>query len=178
MLKRMIAAAALAVMLLAAPAAAQQYPPAVNSLTVTCPNPQAGNTVDIQGQTFAAGAQVTFTLASEQAVIGTAVANASGIVSAQGVTIPAGTPDGAHTITGTGQAPDGSSLSISTNITVTSGGCSSDVNPNADATGGSLPETGDDSSIPLLKLGLVLAAIGGIITAVAAKRRKAHAMAA
>jgi LPXTG-motif cell wall-anchored protein len=172
MLKRTIAAAALAVVLLAAPAAAQQYPPAVNSLTVSCPTPQAGNTVDIQGQTFAGGAQVTFTLASDAAVIGTAVANAAGTVSASGVTIPAGTPDGAHTITATGQAPDGSSLSVSSNIDVTAGGCSSAVNPVADPSG-SLPRTGDDSTLPLLQLALALAAIGGIITALAAKRRKA-----
>ena len=40
---------------------------------------------------------------------------------------------------------------------------------------GALPRTGDDASVPLAKLGLALAAIGGVITAVAAKRRKAAA---
>jgi LPXTG-motif cell wall-anchored protein len=181
MFKRTIVAAALAVVLMAAPAAAQQYPPAVNGLTVSCPTPEAGNTVDIQGQTFAGGSQVTFTLASQQAVIGTAVADSSGTVSAQGVTIPAATPDGVHTITATGQAPDGSPLSISTDITVTAGGCMTGgggSNPD-DEPSGSLPNTGNDSTIPLLQVGLALAAIGGIITAWAAKRRKAaRAMAA
>lgn len=183
MFKRTIVAAALAVVLMAAPAAAQQYPPAVNGLTVSCPTPQAGNTVDIQGQTFAGGSQVTFTLASQQAVIGTAVADSSGTVSAQGVTIPAATPDGVHTITATGQAPDGSPLSISTDITVTAGGCvtgsgGGGSNPDTEPSG-SLPNTGSDSTTSLLQIGLALAAIGGIITAWAAKRRKAaRAMAA
>ncbi len=38
---------------------------------------------------------------------------------------------------------------------------------------GTLPRTGDDTSIPLAKIGLGLAAVGGVITALAAKRRKA-----
>ena len=47
-----------------------------------------------------------------------------------------------------------------------------------DPAGGALPRTGDDSSIPLAKVGIALAAIGGVATAVAAKRRKAAALAA
>jgi hypothetical protein len=38
---------------------------------------------------------------------------------------------------------------------------------------GALPRTGQDSSLPLARVGLGLAAIGGVLTAVAAKRRKA-----
>jgi hypothetical protein len=36
---------------------------------------------------------------------------------------------------------------------------------------GALPRTGQDSSLPLARVGLGLAAIGGVLTAVAAKRR-------
>jgi LPXTG-motif cell wall-anchored protein len=157
------------VVLMAAPAAAQQYPPAVNSLTVSDTTPSPGQTISIEGRTFATGTTVTVTLASDPVVIGSAAADVSGVVSLQS-TIPANTPLGEHTITAAGQAPDGSELSLSVSINVVP----------ADGSGsgsgsGSLPRTGDDSSIPLAKLGLALAAIGGVVTAMAAKRRKANA---
>jgi LPXTG-motif cell wall-anchored protein len=170
--KRLFAAAAMALVLMAAPAAAQQYPPAVNSLTVSDTTPTPGQTIGIEGRTFAAGATVTVTLASDPVVIGTAAADPSGVVSLQ-ATIPAATPLGLHTITATGQAPDGSELSVSVSITVVAADGTGDS-----ATGGSLPRTGDDSSIPLAKVGLALAAIGGVVTAVAAKRRKSATLAA
>jgi LPXTG-motif cell wall-anchored protein len=173
MLKRTIIAAALAaglaVVLAAAPVAAQQYPPAVNSLTCDDTTPDAGQTISCTAQTFAAGATVTFTLASDPVVIATAASDPNGVVTVD-ATIPADTPAGDHTLTAEGTAPDGSTLSLILALTVGGAGDGSDD-------GGSLPATGDDSSIPLAKLGLALAAVGGIITAVAAKRRKAAAMA-
>jgi LPXTG-motif cell wall-anchored protein len=45
------------------------------------------------------------------------------------------------------------------------------------STDGTLPRTGDDSSLPLARIGLALAAVGGVATAVAAQRRKALASA-
>lgn len=169
MVKRLIATAALAVVLMAAPAAAQQYPPAVNSLTISDTTPTPGQTIDIQGRTFAG--TVTITLASDPVVIATGTADADGIVTLQ-ATIPANTPLGAHTITAAGQAPDGSELSLSVSINVVPADGAGDGGGS-----GSLPRTGDDSSIPLAKLGVALAALGGVITAVAAKRRKAMAAA-
>ncbi len=163
------------VVLMAAPAAAQQYPPAVNSLTVGCRTPAPGETTSLEARTFAAGASVTITLASDPVVLGTPVADASGVVTHQ-ATIPAGTPSGDHTITATGQAPDGTPLSLSASINV-GAGCGAVADPD-DPASGALPRTGDDSSIPLAKLGLGLAAIGGVVTAMAAKRRKAAATAA
>jgi LPXTG-motif cell wall-anchored protein len=174
MVKRLLAAAIMTVVLLAAPAAAQQYPPAVNSLTVGCPTPTAGDTVGIEGRTFAAGSAVSITLASSSVVVGTATADASGAVALE-VTIPATTPRGAQTINAAGQAPDGTPLSVSASITVADG-CRAAAAGVTDRSS-PLPKTGDDSSIPLAKLGLVLAAIGGVITAMAAKRRKAAAAA-
>jgi LPXTG-motif cell wall-anchored protein len=172
MLKRTITAAALAaglaVVLAAAPAAAQQYPPAVNSLTCDDTTPDAGQTISCTAQTFAAGATVTFTLGSDPVVVATATSDPNGVVTTD-VTIPADTPAGDHTLTAAGTAPDGSTLSLVLALTV--GGA------DGGADGGTLPNTGDDSSIPLAKVGLALAAVGGIITAVAAKRRKAAAMA-
>lgn len=161
----------MAILFMAAPAAAQQYPPAVNSLTVSDTTPTPGQTIGIEGRTFAEGASVTVTLASDPVVIGSAAADASGVVSLQ-ATIPAATPLGQHTITAAGQAPDGSELSVSVSISVVAADGAAD--PGAS---GSLPRTGDDSSIPLAKVGVALAAIGGVVTAVAAKRRKAATLA-
>jgi LPXTG-motif cell wall-anchored protein len=175
MVKRLLAAAIMTVVLLAAPAAAQQYPPAVNSLTVGCPTPTAGDTVGIEGRTFAAGSAVSITLPTSSVVVGTATADASGAVALE-VTIPATTARGANTISAAGQAPDGTPLSVSASITVADG-CRAAAAGVTDRSSGPLPKTGDDSSIPLAKLGLVLAAIGGVITAMAAKRRKAAAAA-
>jgi LPXTG-motif cell wall-anchored protein len=170
--KRLFAAAAMAILFMAAPAAAQQYPPAVNSLTVSDTTPTPGQTISIEGRTFAEGATVTVTLASDPVVIGSAAADPSGVVTLD-ATIPAATPLGQHTITAVGQASDGSELSVSVSITVVAADGTGDA-----AAGGSLPRTGDDSSIPLAKVGVALAAIGGLVTAVAAKRRKAAAHAA
>ncbi len=171
-MKRLFAAAAMAILFMAAPAAAQQYPPAVNSLTVSDLTPTPGQTISIEGRTFSEGATVTVTMTSDPVVIGSAAADASGVISLD-ATIPTNTALGQHTITAAGQAPDGSELSVSVSITVVAAD-----GTEADPAGGALPRTGDDSSIPLAKVGVVLAAIGGVATAVAAKRRKAAALAA
>ena len=168
MAKRLFAVAAMTVVLMAAPAAAQQYPPSVNSITVGCRTPAPGESISVEARTFAAGAEVTVSLGST--AVGTAAADQSGAVALQ-VTIPAGTAKGANSITAAGQGADGAPLSLSTQISVANG-CHA-ATPPAAAPAGALPKTGDDSSIPLARLGVALAAVGGVITAVAAKRRKA-----
>jgi LPXTG-motif cell wall-anchored protein len=169
MLRRLIAVASLVLVAVAAPAAAQQYPPAVNSLICSDTTPTPGQTISVEARTFAGGAEVTFTLAPDNVVIATAMADASGVVTT-GATIPANTTPGEHTLTASGAAPDGSTLKVTCALTVGADEADDGAEPS-----GALPRTGDDSSIPLAKLGLVLAAIGGVITAVAAKRRKAAA---
>jgi LPXTG-motif cell wall-anchored protein len=168
MVRRLIAVASMAVVAMAAPAAAQQYPPAVNSLACSDTTPTAGQTISVEAMTFAGGAAVSFTLAPDNVVIASATADAGGVVTTE-VTIPAGTPPGEHTLTASGGAPDGSTLRLTCALTVVGAdGADDGAEPS-----GALPRTGDDSSLPLAKLGLALAAIGGVITAVAAKRRKA-----
>jgi LPXTG-motif cell wall-anchored protein len=163
----------MAVVLMAAPAAAQQYPPAVNGLTCPDTTPTPGQTLTLQARTFATGATATFELQSVPVGLGTATADASGVATLE-ATIPTDTTLGAHTIAAVGPAPDGSQLSLSCSITVVAAGAAAgDAGPS-----GSLPRTGDDSSIPLAKLGLALAALGGAATAVASKRRKRAAAAA
>ncbi len=175
MMKRLVAVMALAVVGMAGPAAAQQYPPAVNSLTISDSTPTPGETVTLIGRTFAGGSTVTVTLFSEPVVLGSATADAAGVMALQ-ATIPQNTPLGSHTITADGTAPDGSPLSLSVSLTVVPAA----ANARGSGTGGSggggaaghLPRTGDSWSLTLAKLGLGLAAAGGVITALAAKRRK------
>jgi LPXTG-motif cell wall-anchored protein len=164
----------MAVVLMAAPAAAQQYPPNVNGLTCPDTTPTPGQTITLEARTFAVGATATFDLQSVPVGLGTATADTSGVATLQ-ATIPTGTTLGAHTITAVGAAPDGSALSLSCSITVVEadGAGAEDAGRS-----GSLPRTGDDSSIPLAKLGLALAALGGVVTAVASRRRKRAAAAA
>jgi LPXTG-motif cell wall-anchored protein len=176
MVKRLFVATAVAVVLMAAPAAAQQYPPAVNSFTVSDTTPTPGQTITAQGRTFAPGAGVTMTLSSVPVVIANGSADAAGVVTVD-ATIPADTPIGPHTITAAGEAPDGSPLSLTVSINVVPADGEGESAAGADS-GSSLPRTGDDTSMPLARIGLLLAAIGGIITAVAAKRRKSAAAAA
>lgn len=179
-MKRLFAATALAVVMLAAPAGAQQYPPAVNEVTATCAGAPPGSSVEVRARTFAPGSEVTITMASDPITLGTATADADGIATLVAA-LPADTPLGTHTVTATGVAVDGSALAVSATVTIaagptcqTAGG--SDTDP--PAASGALPRTGDDSSVPLTKLGVTLAAVGGVVTAVATKRRKKAAAAA
>jgi len=167
MVKRLIALGALAVLAMAAPAAAQQYPPAVNSLTVSDTTPSPGQTITIQGQTFAEGATATVVLNSDPVTLGSATANAAGQIVLQ-ATIPTDTPLGSHTLVASGQAPNGQTLSLSLAIEVVpaQGG-------GTGTSGGNLPRTGESTSLPLAKVGLGLLAAGGVIYSIAAKRRKA-----
>src|SRR5262245_1284867 len=167
MVKRLIALGALAVLAMAAPAAAQQYPPAVNSLTVSDTTPSPGQTITIQGQTFATGSTATVVLNSDPVTRGSATANAAGQIALQ-ATLPQDTPLGAHTLVATGPAPNGQTLSLSLAIQVVPAQGGGTGNG-----GGTLPHTGDSTSLPLAKVGLGLLALGGVIYAVASKRRKA-----
>jgi LPXTG-motif cell wall-anchored protein len=175
MVKRMIAVAALAVVGVGGPASAQQYPPAVNTVTVSDTTPCPGDTITVDARTFQPGAPVTVTLVSSSLVLA-GTADANGVVALQ-VTLPTGTPVGEHTITATGQSPSGP-LSLSARITIepSCAGAAAAAAPTRPS--GALPKTGDDSSLQLAKLGLALAAVGGVITAIAVKRRKAAAAAA
>ncbi len=169
MVKRVVVAAAVVLVFLAAPAAAQQYPPAANSLTVSDTTPTPGQTIDIVAQTFVAGSDVTVTLNPESVLLGTTAADAAGVAS-MSATIPASTSLGAHTIVAQGTAADDTPLTLTVSINVVAADGTS-----AGADGGALPRTGDDSSLPLARIGLALAAVGGVVTAVAAKRRNAAA---
>ena len=143
MVKRLLMVGVVVLTALAAPAAAQQYPPAVNSLTVSDTTPTPGQTISIEGRTFAAGSTTTVALTPVPVTLGS------------------------HTLTATGPAPDGTTLSLSLTLNVVAAGGS------GSGTGsGPLPNTGSDSSIPLAQVGLGLAALGGVVVALAGRRRR------
>jgi LPXTG-motif cell wall-anchored protein len=174
MMKRAMALALVLVGLMAAPAAAQQYPPDTNIITVsvTCPTP--GEALTVSAQTFAPGAEVTVSL--ESTVLGTTTANGDGVATLE-VTIPADATPGAHTITAVGLSPAGAEVGATLDLNAAITVCGPEGAAPGEAAG-PLPRTGDDTSIPLAKIGLALAALGGILTALAAKRRKNAAAAA
>src|SRR5690606_23628789 len=123
------------------------------------------------------GAGVTVTMSSDgQVTLGSATADAVGVAALQ-ATIPPDAKLGAHTITAVGEAPDGAELSLSVSINVVAADDAGTGTTDPSGPSGSLPRTGSDS-IPLAKLGLALAALGGVVTAVASKRRRAAAASA
>ena len=172
MVKRLITAAVIALVLAAAPAGAQQYPPAENSLIISDTTPTPGQTISIEAKTFTPGTEVSVTLNSDPVLLGSPTANEGGVAGLS-ATIPSTVPLGSHTIVATGTGADGAPLTLTASITVVADGAGSGSGSGS----GSLPRTGDDSSLPLARIGLALAAAGGVITAVAAKRRKAAATA-
>jgi LPXTG-motif cell wall-anchored protein len=164
MVKRLVIVGVVVLTALAAPAAAQQYPPAVNSLTVSDTTPTPGQTISIEGRTFAAGA--TATVALTTVTLGSPTADAAGVIRLDAI-VPADTTLGSHTLTATGPAPDGTTLSLSLALNVVAADGSG-----SGAGSGPLPNTGSDSSLPLAQVGLGLAAFGGVVVALAGRRRR------
>ncbi|WDG18193.1 phosphatase PAP2 family protein [Microbacterium sp. Clip185] len=119
----------------------------------------AGGNVTITGAGFQPGETVTIELHSTPVQIGTAVASANGTISAT-VTVPAGTPAGAHTFVVTG---DASGVTASTPITVTAASGAATL-----AITGAAPLP---LVVPLLAAGLL--AIGALALIVRRRMRRA-----
>ena len=175
MLKRVIAVVVVAIgFSAAAPAGAQQYPPAPNQLTVSDTCVPAGAQVGLTASTFTAGTTVTFSVGDQ--VLGTAAAGDNGVASFT-LTVPAGT-SGDATVKASGESAGGP-LTVESVVTVGDDECAPAPAPAAPAPSdgggsdsGSLPRTGDDSTIPLFRIGLALLAAGGLLVALTAKRRR------
>jgi hypothetical protein len=80
-----------------APAATTAYPPTLCAAIVSASTVDLGGTLKIGGGGFVPGNEVTLTLFSTPVSLGTAVADDSGVVSAD-VKIPSDTPAGQHHI--------------------------------------------------------------------------------
>jgi LPXTG-motif cell wall-anchored protein len=152
-----------ALVVIAAPAGAQQYPPAANFLAVSDTTVVPGQTITITTGTYLSGSTVTFTFFSDPTTLGSAVANAVGVASAQ-ATVPADAPLGTHTIQASGESADGPLVQT---VSVT-------VVPAAQAGAavtGALPRTGSNGTIPLTRVAAVLVAGGGALVFAARRRR-------
>jgi LPXTG-motif cell wall-anchored protein len=171
MVKRMAVLAVAFVALMAAPAVAQQYPPGENLITVSDTTPCPGQAVTIAAQTFAAGGAVTVKLGDT--VVGTPTADADGKVSVE-ATVPAGQAQGAVQVSATGPGTD-DEPSLTVNAAVEVVACNEAPPPTTPSGGGGgsdLPKTGSDSTMTLVRVGVALAAAGGLLLAVSTKRRR------
>jgi LPXTG-motif cell wall-anchored protein len=178
MLKRMaVLAAALVGLagLAASPAAAQQYPPEENLITVSDTTPCPGGAVSITAKTFTPGSTVDVKL--DGTALATATADGAGVITLD-ATVPETTTNGSHTITATGPGSDNAPLDLTATIDVTSCEQTTTTTVAAGGGGGNLPRTGSDSTMNLVRVGLGLAALGGVLLAVATKRRRRSAHAA
>lgn len=173
MLKRMMVVTAVASLTLLAGsvrADAQQYPPAASFCTISDTTPTPGQSVTITCGGYAAGAEVTFTFFSAPVVLGTAVADADGQVSLT-AEIPSYASLGAHTITASGAAAVGGTLTQTIHLTVVGAG-SADAGTRVPGTvSGTLPTTGSNNSMPLARAGALLLAVGGVAVLVTRRRR-------
>jgi endo-alpha-N-acetylgalactosaminidase len=174
MLKRVIAVAVVVVGAFAAPASAQEYPPAQDSLALSDACVPAGSELTVTAGTFNPGATVTVTLGG--APLGTPAADGGGVATLT-ATVPAETAAGDVELTATGDGPSGP-LALTARLTVDPEDCAAAPAPAApgegESAGGTLPRTGSDT-LPLLRIGLALAAVGGLLLAATAKRRRAAA---
>lgn len=175
MLKRIVIAIVTAVGLVAAgglasPAGAQQYPPATSFCTVSSTTVSPGQSISISCGGYLGGATVTFTFFSAPVDLGSATADGSGVVTAD-VTIPQSAAAGEHAITAVGESATGT-LTNSVTLTVAGAGAG-DAGAGA---AGDLPRTGDDTSIPLARLAVVLVAAGGALLFFTRRRRASQAV--
>jgi LPXTG-motif cell wall-anchored protein len=182
MVKRLLLVAGLTVGLLlgTGSAGAQQYPPEPFFLAVSDSTVVPGQTITVTGHETPGATSVTFTFFSVAQSLGSTTPDANGDFSAS-VTIPSDATLGNHTITGT----DNTGREVSASVTVVAAGEGDDDDeavaaaPGAAAPGaeaGALPRTGDDS-LPLLRVGALLLALGGVLVLLTRRRREAAAQA-
>ena len=155
----------LAVLLVAVPAAAsaQEYPPQQGQATVSDSSVPPGGTFTISGSGCAPS--TTVALGFDNDAQGQTTADGSGAFSGP-VTVPADAAPGQHTAQAVCETSEGETLVLSAAITVEGAEA-----PRGTAGTGALPATGQDSSVPLTKIAVMLVLVGGAFV-VAARRRK------
>lgn len=176
MLKRIIALSVAVVGLSAAPALAQQYPPKDNKIDVSTMTPCPAEPFTVTAQAFEPGSTVTVQLASTGAVLDTAAADGSGVATFE-ISIPDSPAPGASVqrdIQVIGTSSEGEELTLSAAIEIRD--CSEDAPPPVvpaatPPSGDDLPRTGSSNTKTLVQIGLGLAAVGGVLLALARRRR-------
>lgn len=166
MLKRLALVATGLLLFAAAPAAAQQYPPAEDTLTLSDSTVTVGQEVTASASTFEPGSSVAFEI---NPPLGSATADVNGVATLT-FTVPDLAP-GDHTVTASGTGTDGAPLTVSATLTIVGESAGA-----GGAGGGPLPATGNDSSVPLARIGAVLLA-GGALAVLAARKRRSTAIA-
>ncbi len=154
-----------AVLVLSAGTASAQYnvPATVTASTST---PTAGGSITVTANGFVGTVQ--FSVESTPQALGSAVANSSGVATLT-TTLPANLSAGAHTIRAVGVDPSGAPLNVTTTITVAAAGATTTTTTTAAASPTGLAATGS-SSAGLVRIGVVIAVLGGLLL-LAGKRR-------
>lgn len=176
MLKRILGLGVVLVGLTAAPALADdpQYPPQDElkievSATALCP----GDSVTVSGEGFAPDSSLVVELVSNETTLGSPTADGGGAFTFE-TTIPETQEPGGYTVRVTGTAHDGSDVVESAALEVQD--CDDAppaAAPAAPSSEGSLPVTGSNATMTLIQIGLALAAVGGLLLALARRRRAA-----
>lgn len=138
-----------------------------------------GQTVTISGSGANSGDVVAVQLSGTPGNIGSGTADATGNFSFP-VTIPDAIAPGVHTFS-VPCGPDGGVASLTITVSgpgtgpgTTSGGGVGNGSATTSVGSGSLPRTGTDNVIPLVKLGIAFVALGGLILAATRRRRWAR----
>jgi LPXTG-motif cell wall-anchored protein len=171
MIKRIVLLTGVFMLLVAAPALAQ-----TGGSTASISGAVSDNgTITGNADGFMPGTQVSWTLASTPTLLGTTTADASGHATIT-ANLPGDITAGTHTLTASGTRIAGQPLSVSTQVQVSAAAAAAaaaraGVTPATTATGGgSLARTGSDNS-GLIKVGVLLVALGGGAVLVTRKRR-------
>jgi LPXTG-motif cell wall-anchored protein len=178
-MKRLAVVLAVAAIGLMASPAAADYPPGDDGITVSDATPCPGQKFTITAGDFQPGTTVTVTLLPSS-VLGTPEVGDDGSVTLD-VTLSATQAVGKPATIEVAGAPEDESeegdvliLSADVDVVACDEAPPTTAPPTTAAPGGSLPKTGDDSTMPLLKIGGGMAAAGGVLLALAATRRRRH----
>jgi hypothetical protein len=125
----------------------------------------SGSTVNVSGSCWQSGAQITVTIQPGGVVLGTITASGAGTFS-QNFAIPCSIGNGAHTISASGIAADGTSRTASTQITLS----------NCAVAAGNLAFTGSNSTFPFAATGVALVLVGSVLMVGMRRRRTAHTL--
>ncbi len=163
--KKLVALAALLLVSMAGPAHAGDGYADEDTIVVSDASVTAGQTVTATAEVFEPGSTVTFTftLSSGAVVLGTAVADASGVATLTFV-VPSTATAGTHTVEASGTGADGLPLTVLTTVEVAGA-----------AAAGGLPTTGSSNTMSLTQAALAALVGGGLLVLIANKRRSTSA---
>ncbi|MDO5753702.1 IPT/TIG domain-containing protein, partial [Arthrobacter sp.] len=152
--------------------------PATPGIKLSADTVAQGGKLTITGENFKAGSSATFTLHSEPVQLGTATADANGVVSLS-VVLPSDTPAGQHRVLIDGVGLDGEAHQVSAPLTVTASAANVPATDQG-AAGNSAAANDDSANDDLANTGANNTWLGGLAvllvlagaTAFAATRRR------